>query len=85
MPSKTSTGTIAIQVEDFNDNCPILTSDIETICTPADAIIVNARDEDAFPNGAPFDFAIIPEETQGKWQVENFNGEENMAKCCKVM
>uniref|UniRef100_A0A672Z4B7 Desmoglein-2-like n=1 Tax=Sphaeramia orbicularis TaxID=375764 RepID=A0A672Z4B7_9TELE len=73
MPGKTATGTIAIQVEDFNDHCPTLTSSIQSICTTEDAIIVNAKDEDDFPNGAPFHFTVIPERTQGKWQAEHLN------------
>uniref|UniRef100_A0A3P8NT17 Cadherin domain-containing protein n=1 Tax=Astatotilapia calliptera TaxID=8154 RepID=A0A3P8NT17_ASTCA len=72
-PDKTATGTIAIQVEDFNDHCPILTSNMETMCTTVDAVIVNANDEDAFPNGPPFVFEILPEGTKGKWQVEHLN------------
>uniref|UniRef100_A0A4W6EPD7 Cadherin domain-containing protein n=1 Tax=Lates calcarifer TaxID=8187 RepID=A0A4W6EPD7_LATCA len=73
MPGKTSTGTIAIQVEDFNDHCPELTSDIQTMCTTDNAVIVNAKDEDAFPNGPPFHFSIVPEGTEGKWHVEHLN------------
>ncbi|XP_070687719.1 desmoglein-2.1-like [Pempheris klunzingeri] len=73
MPAETATGTIAIQVEDINDNCPTLTSSIKTMCTTADSVIVNAKDEDEFPNGPPFDFTIIPEGTEGKWQVEHLN------------
>uniref|UniRef100_A0A3B5B005 Desmoglein-2-like n=1 Tax=Stegastes partitus TaxID=144197 RepID=A0A3B5B005_9TELE len=71
--SKTATGTIAIQVEDFNDNCPSLTSHFETICTTANAVNVTAHDEDADPNGSPLDFVIVPEGTRGKWQVEHLN------------
>ncbi|XP_042273345.1 desmoglein-2-like [Thunnus maccoyii] len=73
MPAKTATGTVAIQVEDFNDHCPTLTSNIQTVCTTVDAVIVNAKDEDAFPNGPPFHFDIIPEGTEGKWHVEHLN------------
>nr|XP_046248064.1 desmoglein-2-like [Scatophagus argus] len=69
-PAKTATGTIAVQVEDFNDHCPTLTSNIQTMCTTDNSVIVNAKDEDVFPNGPPFDFAIISE---GKWQVEHLN------------
>ncbi|KAK5869348.1 hypothetical protein PBY51_024072 [Eleginops maclovinus] len=73
MPAQTATGTVAIQVEDFNDNCPTLTSQIQTLCIPNDAVIVSAKDEDFSPNGSPFNFEIIPEGTQGKWQVEHYN------------
>ncbi|XP_030605995.1 desmoglein-4-like [Archocentrus centrarchus] len=72
-PPKTATGTIAIEVEDFNDHCPILTSDIYTICTIKDAVIVNADDEDSYPNGPPFKFEITPEGTEGKWRMEHLN------------
>lgn len=76
MPAKTATGTIAIQVEDFNDHCPTLTTNVRTMCLPNDAVIVNAKDEDVYPNGPPLHFAIVSEHTQGKWQVEHLNGEK---------
>ncbi|KAM9796220.1 desmoglein-2.1-like [Syngnathus typhle] len=73
IPSSTATGTVAIQVEDFNDHCPTLTSTLETLCIPNDAVVINAIDEDDSPNGAPFTFEIIPKGTKGKWQVEHLN------------
>uniref|UniRef100_I3J6Y1 Cadherin domain-containing protein n=1 Tax=Oreochromis niloticus TaxID=8128 RepID=I3J6Y1_ORENI len=73
MPGKTATGTIAIQVEDSNDHCPTLTSNFQTLCTTANAVIVNANDKDAYPNGPPFQFEIIPENTKGKWNMEHLN------------
>uniref|UniRef100_A0A672T554 Desmoglein-2-like n=1 Tax=Sinocyclocheilus grahami TaxID=75366 RepID=A0A672T554_SINGR len=73
LPSKTATGTIAIQVEDFNDHCPTLTSKVKTLCTDKDAVLVTAVDEDAPPNGAPFTFNVVPEGTKGKWTVEHLN------------
>ncbi|KAG9348067.1 hypothetical protein JZ751_004092 [Albula glossodonta] len=73
MPSKTATGTIALQVEDFNDHCPELTSTSESLCTDEKVAFVTAYDKDAFPNGAPFQFTIIPEETKGEWTVERLN------------
>lgn len=85
MPAKTATGTIAIQVEDANDHCPTLTSNIQTMCTTNTSVIVNAKDEDASPNGPPFDFVIIPKGTKGQWKVEHLNGEEKSANYLKVM
>uniref|UniRef100_A0A3Q3AJ64 Desmoglein-2-like n=2 Tax=Kryptolebias marmoratus TaxID=37003 RepID=A0A3Q3AJ64_KRYMA len=73
IPVKTVTGTIAIQLKDFNGHCPTLTSSVQMRCTTDKTVIVNAKDEDTFPNGPPFAFTIIPEGTQGKWQVEHFN------------
>ncbi|XP_077390683.1 desmoglein-2.1-like isoform X2 [Festucalex cinctus] len=72
-PSSTATGTVAIQVEDFNDHCPTLTGTLQTLCIPDDTVIVSAIDRDDFPNGAPFTFDIIPEGSPGKWQVEHLN------------
>ncbi|KAM4548234.1 desmoglein-2.1-like [Odontesthes bonariensis] len=72
-PAKTATGTIAIQVEDFNDHCPVLTSNVKTICTTQNSVTINAKDEDASPNGPPFEFTIVPEGTEGKWRVEHLN------------
>lgn len=72
-PYTTATGTIAIQVEDFNDHCPTLTTNVQTMCTIQEAIYVTAVDEDAPPNAAPFTFNIVPEKTKGKWSVEHLN------------
>ncbi|XP_067274602.1 desmoglein-2.1-like [Pseudorasbora parva] len=72
-PSKMATGTIAIQVEDFNDHCPTLLSKVQTLCTDKDAVLVTAVDEDAPPNGAPFTFNVVPEGTKGKWSIEHLN------------
>ncbi|XP_073672479.1 desmoglein-2.1-like [Garra rufa] len=72
-PSETATGTIAIQVEDFNDHCPTVTSTVTKLCTDKDAFLVTAVDEDASPNGAPFTFNVVTEGTKGKWTVEYLN------------
>ena len=50
-PRKTATGTIAIQVEDFNDNCPTLTSTNQTVCFQENVVYVTAVDGDAYPMG----------------------------------
>lgn len=81
LPAQTSTGTIAIQVEDSNDHCPVLTTDTETICTTADSVIVAAQDDDSFPNGPPFHFSIVPEGTKSKWLVEHLNGKVECPDC----
>jgi len=76
-PSKTVTGTIAIQVEDFNDHCPQLTSTTQTMCQDDNVVYVTAVDQDAFPNSAPFDFRVISENKQ-KWSIEQLNGKLSM-------
>ncbi|KAM9323251.1 desmoglein-2-like protein [Pholidichthys leucotaenia] len=72
-PSKTATGTIAIQVEDFNDHCPALTSTTQTMCFEDQVIYVTAIDKDEFPNSAPFQFNEIKADGKAKWTVEPFN------------
>uniref|UniRef100_A0A673ZPB8 Desmoglein-2-like n=1 Tax=Salmo trutta TaxID=8032 RepID=A0A673ZPB8_SALTR len=73
LPSKTATGTIAIQVEDFNDHCPTLTATTTTMCLGDTAVYVTAVDGDAFPNGAPFKFRVIQDDGKQTWMVEHLN------------
>ncbi|CAL1579583.1 unnamed protein product [Knipowitschia caucasica] len=72
-PSKTATGTIAIQVEDFNDHCPELTTTVQTLCFEDSAVYATALDKDEFPNSAPFVFTVIESKSSGKWTVEPLN------------
>uniref|UniRef100_A0A3P8YRA1 Cadherin domain-containing protein n=1 Tax=Esox lucius TaxID=8010 RepID=A0A3P8YRA1_ESOLU len=71
--AKTATGTIAIQVEDFNDHCPTLTATTTTMCLGKNAVYATAVDGDSFPNGAPFKFRVIQKDSNQKWTVENLN------------
>ncbi|XP_035862724.1 uncharacterized protein LOC116058882 isoform X2 [Sander lucioperca] len=73
MPSKTATGTIAIQVLDHNDHCPTLTTTRSTLCSDVKTVNVTGFDEDVSPNAAPFTFRIIPKGTRGSWDVEVIN------------
>uniref|UniRef100_A0A671Y448 Desmoglein 2 n=1 Tax=Sparus aurata TaxID=8175 RepID=A0A671Y448_SPAAU len=72
-PSKTATGTIAIQVEDFNDHCPELTTKTQTMCLGDNVVYLTAVDGDEFPNAAPFEFTLIHELSKGQWQLEPLN------------
>ncbi|XP_069013536.1 desmoglein-2-like protein [Embiotoca jacksoni] len=71
--SKTATGTIAIQVKDFNDNCPTLISKTQTMCLKDNVIYAAAVDIDEFPNSAPFEFTVIEGSSKGNWKVEHLN------------
>lgn len=73
IPAKTATGTIAIQVKDFNDHCPVLVHQSQTLCYEEHVVYVTAVDEDHFPNGAPFGFAVDTKRTQESWRVEHLN------------
>lgn len=74
MPAKTATGTIAIRVADSNDHCPTLISSHASLCSNKKTVYVTAVDHDYGPNSAPFTFMIVPDGTQGNWDVEAFNG-----------
>uniref|UniRef100_A0A673XTF8 Uncharacterized LOC115157893 n=1 Tax=Salmo trutta TaxID=8032 RepID=A0A673XTF8_SALTR len=74
MPSKTATGTIAIQVQDSNDHCPMLATTYESVCSGKHTVNATAFDEDVSPNGAPFTFTVVAEGTRGKWEIEHING-----------
>ncbi|XP_046884236.1 desmoglein-2-like isoform X2 [Hypomesus transpacificus] len=71
--AKTATGTIAIQVQDSNDDCPKLTSTSQTMCHETNRVYVTAVDQDAYPNGAPFNFRVIQAGNKEKWTIERFN------------
>ncbi|XP_073346746.1 desmoglein-2-like protein [Pagrus major] len=72
-PSKTATGTIAIQVEDSNDHCPELTTKSHTMCRGDSVVYLTAVDRDERPNAAPFEFTMIKALSKGEWQLEPFN------------
>ncbi|KAL1022682.1 hypothetical protein UPYG_G00030970 [Umbra pygmaea] len=73
MPSKTATGTIAIQVKDTNDNCPTLTTTHESVCSDQRTVYATALDVDPSPNGAPLNFTVVTKKTSGHWVTEHFN------------
>lgn len=74
VPPQTATGTIAIQVKDFNDHCPTLTSTSQTMCRETNEIYVTAEDKDAAPNGAPFQYQVVQSGAKEKWTIEHING-----------
>ncbi|XP_037364593.1 desmoglein-2 [Talpa occidentalis] len=58
-PRKTVTGTVAINVEDINDNCPKLVNPVQSICDDRPYVNVTAEDLDGPQNSAPFSFSVI--------------------------
>lgn len=73
-PGGMATGTIALQVEDSNDNCPSLASDVEYSCSGEGVLSVTAVDQDGDPNSSPFTFSLVEEKTHGRWRLEPANG-----------
>ncbi|KFQ35800.1 Desmoglein-2, partial [Merops nubicus] len=76
VPKKTATGTVVIQVQDENDNCPIIVNPVQTVCSDAKLINVTANDLDGYPNSDPFSFTVIdePEGMAEKWIIASRNG-----------
>ncbi|NP_001410785.1 desmoglein-2-like protein precursor [Danio rerio] len=72
-PAKTATGTIAIQVKDFNDHCPVLIHQSQKLCYEEHVVFVTAEDKDHFPNAHPFGFKVNTKHTKESWSVEHFN------------
>lgn len=70
-PQKTVTGTILINVEDVNDNCPVLVDSVRSVCADAPYVNVTAEDLDGPRNSGPFTFSIIdqPPGTAQKWKI----------------
>ncbi|XP_039610600.1 desmoglein-2-like isoform X2 [Polypterus senegalus] len=74
MPATTATGTVEIEVKDFNDHCPTLITTSTNLCRDDKSFIVTAVDEDIDPNSAPFTYTII-DEPQGtkQWTIKKHN------------
>ncbi|NXG18495.1 DSG2 protein, partial [Grallaria varia] len=75
-PSKTVTGTVVIQVQDENDNCPVIVNRVQTVCSDAKLVDVTANDLDGYPNSDPFSFTVVdkPEGTAKNWIIASRNG-----------
>lgn len=73
-PPKTATGTLAIQVQDFNDHCPVLISSVETLCYSNRELKVTAMDKDKHSNAEPFQFNLVTKGTKENWSTERLNG-----------
>ncbi|XP_041102023.1 desmoglein-2-like [Polyodon spathula] len=86
LPAKTATGTVAIQVEDFNDHCPVLTSTSTDMCSDEKSVVVTAVDEDADPNSVPFKYEIFdePKGTVQNWKIEHLNGTSMLLRPTKT-
>ncbi|XP_048858554.1 desmoglein-4-like [Brienomyrus brachyistius] len=72
-PFKTATGTIAIEVQDSNENCPHITSSHQVLCSDVQAVTVTAVNENDDPNAAPFGFTLVAQNPSDQWELESFN------------
>ncbi|XP_060731044.1 desmoglein-2-like protein [Tachysurus vachellii] len=71
-PFKTATGTLVIQVENINDNSPILANSFDTMCYGSKEVYVTAKDGDHSPYAEPFIFTLVTKDTE-KWSLDYHN------------
>ncbi|XP_003356439.2 desmoglein-3 [Sus scrofa] len=55
---KTSTGTVYVKVPDFNENCPTIALEKETICSSSPSVVVSARAVDKDKFTVPYTFSL---------------------------
>ncbi|KAI5619856.1 desmoglein-2 [Silurus asotus] len=48
-------------------------STYQSICSDSNVVNVTAFDEDVYPNGKPYKFVLVEEETHGKWEMVTLN------------
>ncbi|XP_077580450.1 desmocollin 2-like protein [Stigmatopora nigra] len=74
--AKTGTGTVMIQVEDVNDNIPIIIPPAERVVCEKEgehgSTLLVAEDADQAPFKGPFTFSL-PDNADGKWSLTRFN------------
>uniref|UniRef100_UPI00398F468C desmoglein-2-like n=1 Tax=Pristiophorus japonicus TaxID=55135 RepID=UPI00398F468C len=67
---RTATGTVVIQVDDENDNIPIIKNLQPCMCDKAKSLTITAFDADSYPNSAPYQFKLDNEpDIQKKWKI----------------
>ncbi|XP_054840895.1 desmoglein-1-like [Eublepharis macularius] len=72
-PFTTATGTIVLTIEDVNDNCPTVSSEVRKVCMSSPTVIITAKDLDDYPNGQPFQFTIVAQPAQTSWTIRVVN------------
>ncbi|KAM9790901.1 desmocollin 2-like protein [Syngnathus typhle] len=74
--SKTGTGMVIIQVEDVNDNVPVIVPPGERVVCEKEgemgSALLVAEDADEAPFKGPFTFSL-PHNEEGKWSIVRFN------------
>ncbi|XP_065524248.1 desmoglein-1-like [Lathamus discolor] len=72
VPRYTATGTIVLSIQDMNDNCPIINTEIRKVCMHSPSVIITAKSRDGEVYGAPFTFSIHGE-PQTTWIIRSIN------------
>lgn len=76
LASKAGTGTVILEIEDDNDNIPIIPEKLimcEEKGVELGSKVVLVEDGDLHPFSGPFSYSL-PVDHDGTWDVERFNG-----------
>ncbi|XP_060679871.1 cadherin-2-like [Hemiscyllium ocellatum] len=67
---KTATGTVVLDVDDENDNIPLIHNLQPCMCEQAKSLLVTAHDADSYPNAAPYHFKLMDQPgVKDKWKI----------------
>ncbi|XP_030301457.1 desmoglein-1 [Calypte anna] len=72
VPRYTATGTIVLSLQDINDNCPSINTEIRKVCMNSPSVVITAKAIDGGSYGAPFTFSIHGE-PQTTWIIRSIN------------
>ncbi|KAM6445009.1 desmoglein-4-like [Rhynochetos jubatus] len=71
VPRYTATGTIVLSIEDINDNCPTINTNLRKVCMHSPSVIITAKDTSG-TYATPFTFSIHGE-PQTTWIIRSIN------------
>lgn len=78
-PPATGTGTLIINLEDYNDNAPYVFPSVARVCEDAhdmNVAIVEGQDRDIHPNAGPFKIELGKQPgLENTWKVTRVNCE----------
>ncbi|XP_048386110.1 cadherin-4-like [Stegostoma tigrinum] len=67
---KTATGTVVLDVDDDNDNIPLIRNLQPCMCEQAKSLLVTAHDADSYPNAAPYHYKLVEKPgVTDKWKI----------------
>ncbi|XP_077208636.1 desmoglein-4-like [Paroedura picta] len=72
-PFTTATGTILLTIDDINDNCPVVSSEMRKVCMSSPTVTITATDLDDYPNAQPFQYTIIAQPPESSWTIRIVN------------
>ncbi|KAM6210784.1 desmoglein-4-like [Sarcoramphus papa] len=72
VPRHTATGTIVLSIQDINDNCPTINTELRKVCMHSPSVIITAKAMDGDAYSLPFTFSIHGE-PQTTWIIRSIN------------